>query len=87
MSDSDQNPSTSNEFTIPRSYSIRLLKQEIETWKQKYEEIKANHEYSREVLARYRAQIAKDAATIKSLNEEISTMKRPWSDLRSFTEY
>ena len=72
MSDSDQNPSTSNEFTInyEADPNIRLLKQEIETWKQKYEEIKANHEYSREVLARYRAQIAKDAATIKSLNEE-----------------
>ena len=89
MSDSDQNPSTSNEFTIPRRYSTVLLKQEIETWKQKYEdieqkyeEIKVNHEYSRKVLARYRAQIAKDFATIKSLEEEISTMKRPWSDLR-----
>ena len=82
MSDSDQNPSTSNEFTIPRSYSIRLLKEEIESWKQKYEDIKPKYEYSREVLARYRAQMKKDETTIKSLNEEISTMKRPWSNLR-----
>ena len=91
MSDSDQNPSTSNEFTIRNAETrekyeaarnIRLLKQEIETWKQKYEDIRPKYEYSREVLARYRAQIAKDTATIKSLNEEISTMKRPWSNLR-----
>ena len=89
MSDSDQNPSTSNEFTInyEADPNIRLLKQEIETWKQKYKDIERNYEYARSVLARQRAQIAKDAATIKSLNEEISTMKRPWSDLRSFTEY
>ena len=92
MSDSDQNPSTSNEFTIRNAETrekyeaarnIRLLKQEIESWKQKYEdirpkyiEISTKYEYSREVMARYRDQIAKDAATINSLNEEISTLSR-----------
>ena len=118
---SDPDPSTFNEFTIlnaetrrekfEAARNIRLLKQEIESWKQKYEdiepkyieisaayellkqeieswkqkyedirpkyiEISTKYEYSREVMARYRDQIAKDAATINSLNEEISTLSR-----------
>ena len=83
---SDPDPSTFNEFTIlnaetrrekyEAARNIRLLKQEIETWKQKYEEIKVNFDHYRVVLARYKDQIAKDEATINSLNEEISLVSR-----------
>ena len=39
-------PSISNEFTIPLvpARSIRLLKQEIETWKQRYEDVERKYE-------------------------------------------
>ena len=83
---SDPDPSTFNEFTIlnaetksekfEAARNIRRLKQEIETWKQKYEEIKANFDYYRVVSARHKDQIAKDEATINSLNEELSLVSR-----------
>ena len=73
MSDSDQNPSKSNEFTInyEADPNIRLLKQEIETWKQKYEDAEAQFEAQGDL-----------DGVIQLLNQDILTMENERSDLK-----
>ena len=65
--------SISNEFTIPlgHGHSIRRLKEEIETWKQKYEDAEAQVEAQGDL-----------DGVIQLLNQDILTMEKERSDLK-----
>ena len=60
-----------NEFTIPLGHSIRRLKQEIETWKQKYEDVEAQVEAQGDL-----------DGVIQLLNQDILTMEKERSELK-----